>query len=116
MAVTAAELSGGTSKAMGSFTMSLFAGWDEIPPELGGRLPAPGDLVVLEVRRPQAGVIGPSSWTRHGNVFWRLIGPREIDPVFYAAEAAEWDVRGYAIEPETLAPLDGNGSFAVPES
>ncbi len=104
------------------FTMSLVAGWDQIPPERGGRLPAAGDLIVLEVRKPAPPVSALADWTllgeipwtdedgteRMGTVFWKIIGPRETDPAFYAEGAEEWDVHGYAIT--GVAPLDDEGS------
>lgn len=80
-----------------SCAMSLTRGWDLIPPERGGRLPCAGDVVILQVTRPEGTVTGPPGWDRAvGNVFFRLIGPGEQDPVFRFDEECEWEIHGFA--------------------
>jgi hypothetical protein len=93
--------------AVSSFTMSLAEGWDEIP---GNGPPSVGDLVVLEVIEPKGCVTGPPGWTvgEDGRVFWRVIGPRECDPVFHAVAPDGWEVQGAAFS--GLVPLSGAGS------
>lgn len=106
--------------------MSLTQGWDLIPPERGGRQPAAGDLILLEVRKPGPGVTGPPDWTRLGEipwtddqgeehiavVFWKIIGPCEPDPVFTAAGDPEWEIRGQAITGYAPAGGEAPGSSA----
>lgn len=98
--------------AMGTFSMSLTSGWES--PD--GRMLAAGDLVVLEVVKPSNVAAGPAFWNRHGNVFWKVIGPpgREAEPVFCAEAAAEWEVRGYAIDGTTFTPGGQVDSLARP--
>ena len=94
-----------------SYTMSLVQGWDRIPPEHGGRPPAAGDLILLEVRKP-ATVTGPPGWTalgeypwtdddgreRTAHLFCKIIGPRETDPSFTTTDPdPEWEIRGHAV-------------------
>lgn len=101
-----------TTRAATTFTMSLVTGWDQIPPERGGRLPVPGDLIVLEVRKPETDVIGPSGWTALGEFTWtgddgaertgsryaKIIMPGERDPVFTSPrQVDEWEVHGLAL-------------------
>ena len=123
MAVTVSPgLSVSSPKPLGSFTMSMVAGWDLIPAERGGRLPCAGDVVLLEVRKPGPPVTGPAGWEgpvagtwndeqgreHPGSMFWKMIGPHEMDPTFHAPKAAEWEVHGYAVTGIALA--DGSGS------
>src|SRR5260370_9545989 len=75
--------------------MSLVQGWDRIPPEHGGRPPAAGDLILLEVRKPRQ-VTAPPDWMDLGEFIWtddegrehtghafcKIIGPRELNPLF----------------------------------
>jgi hypothetical protein len=88
--------------------MSLVQGWDLIP---AGRHPVAGDLILLEVRKPRQVAAPPGwsslgelpwtdddGWEHIGHVFWKIIGPREIDPVFTTGEPSpEWEIRGSAV-------------------
>lgn len=89
-----------------TFVMSLTAGWDEIPPEEGGRSIVPGDVVVLCVIRPEVPVVGPSGWTAapDGRSFWKMIMSGETDPVFRSAEPVQWLVRGFAVSGAEVLP------------
>lgn len=113
MAVTPNASTVAGSPPLSAFTMSLLSGWDEIPPERGGRPLAAGDLILLEVRKPAPPVTCPPGWTLLGEVPWtgedgrehtgtafcRFIGPpeKEIPPVFTAPGEPEWEIRGHAI-------------------
>jgi hypothetical protein len=72
--------------------------------------------VVLEVVKPVIVAAGPAFWNRHGNVFWKVIGPpeREAEPVFWAEGASEWEVKGFAIDGTTFTPGGSWGGSAVP--
>lgn len=109
--------------------MSLLQGWDKIPPEHGGRTPAAGDLILLQVRKP-ATVTGPPGWLalgeftwtgddgrdRTGHAFAKVIGPRELDPVFTTTEQQpDWEILGHAMTGYAPASENPPGS-AVPWS
>src|SRR5260370_6180369 len=79
--------------------MSVGQGWAGIPPEHGGRAPAAGDLILLEVRKPRQVTAAPDwmdlgefIWTddegreHTGHAFCKIIGPREINPLFTTTE------------------------------
>ena len=116
----------GAAAAVSSFTMSLVQGWDRIPPEQGGRPPVVDDLILLEVRKPQ--VTAPPDWTtlgeftwtdddgdeRTGHAFCKIIGPREIDPLFTTTEPEPaWEILGHALTGYAPAGGEAPGS-AVP--
>lgn len=95
----------GAASTVSSYTMSLVQGWDLIPPEHAGRRLAAGDLILLEVRKPQQ-VTAPPDWTslgefpwvddgrKHaGHLFCKIIGPREIDPLHAATSSARRSFR-----------------------
>ena len=129
MAVSLSGVSVATPGAVpcGSFTMSLTHGWDQIPPERGGRPLCAGDLILLLVRKPAPPVSCPPEWSllgeypwtdeegraRIGTAFWKIIGPpeKEIPPLFRADGALEWEIQGQAIT--GVEPLGDAGS-AVP--
>ena len=109
MAITvcSGSLAGATSSST-TFTMSLMTGWDQIP---GGRRPIPGDVVILEVRKPETDLAAPSGWTALGestwtddegtehaaHLFWKMIMSREPDPMFHSPSyTGEWEVHGAA--------------------
>jgi len=113
MAVTVHPASAGSSRSMGTFTMSLIQGWDLIKAEDGGRPLAAGDLVVLEVRKPLPIAAGPSGWVwATDRIFYKIIGPPEQEqpPTFYAEDAGEWEIQGYAIASDQIRPFDDSGS------
>jgi len=124
MAVTLNASTAAGSRPCGTCTISLTSGWDQIPPERGGRPLCAGDLVILMVRKPTPPVAGPPGWTllgeipwtdeegheRTGTVFWKFIGPpeREIPPMF-TADRGPWEVCGQALS--GVAPIgDGTGN------
>jgi len=93
------------SSAVASFTMDLGAGsWEP------GPLPCTGDLVVLEVRKPVTPIIWPPGWTafsdgRTCHKIWSSQEPTSV--TFYANDATEWEVKGYAF---------AAGSYELPPS
>jgi hypothetical protein len=67
-----------------------------------------GETVLLAVLIPHQLLAGPPGWTAiPGRAFWKVIGEGEADPVFTAAEPANWEIRGFIA---TLTP-----GVALPE-
>jgi len=96
--VSMTELTGAAAELADTFTMSLTYGWDQIPPEQGGRPIIAGDLVALVVAtQPETAVECPPGWTANGSAFWKLHVPGDPDPVFRSAEPCLWWCQGWAV-------------------
>lgn len=116
MAVVLGGMSGGSAPGVMTFTFRLAQEWKALAEDWEPRTPIAGDLVLIEFTKPKHAVLGPPDWSEvplgadagpeQGQVFWRMIGPAEIDPVFTCSVGAlEWECKAVVVIGGTFAPF-----------